>query len=123
MGIAPVHAVRRVRLFVPELRQAAAVGGKRDARVEPDLAMAARVRQRLPLMALTVVAFVGLLATSKSADDDNPFDGQTLEWATTSPAPTNNFLDAPTVMSAEPVTDMAPARSSQTSQTNQKGDA
>lgn len=79
------------------------------------------------LMGLTVLAFIGLLATSKRDDDAdiNPFGGQTLEWSANSPAPTNNFIDAPTVMSAEPVTDMGPVRSGQSDQTNsdKKGDA
>jgi heme/copper-type cytochrome/quinol oxidase subunit 1 len=61
------------------------------------------------LMALTVLGFIGLLVTSimsqdRSAEAD-PYDGQTLEWATASPAPANNFVDAPTVMSAEPLAD------------------
>lgn len=61
------------------------------------------------LMALTVVAFIGLLAQAVADDDndavDDPYDGQTLEWATTSPAPINNFVEPPTVMSAEPAAD------------------
>ena len=37
---------------------------------------------------------------------DNPSGGQTLEWLTTSPAPTANFAEVPTVMSPEPVLDL-----------------
>ena len=37
---------------------------------------------------------------------DDPFDGQTLEWATTSPAPANNFADIHIVQSAEPLLDL-----------------
>ena len=65
------------------------------------------------LMALTAVGFVGLLAqTVLGAKDDapepgdDPFDGHTIEWATTSPAPANNFVDVPMVTSAEPLLDM-----------------
>jgi heme/copper-type cytochrome/quinol oxidase subunit 1 len=68
------------------------------------------------LMGLTVVAFIGLLlAASRSNDDehdtigDDPWDGQTLEWATTSPAPADNFVDVPVVHSAEPMLDLKAA--------------
>ncbi len=37
---------------------------------------------------------------------DNPAGGQTLEWLTTSPAPTANFAEVLTVMSPEPVLDL-----------------
>ncbi|BAN04185.1 cbb3-type cytochrome c oxidase subunit I [Ilumatobacter coccineus] len=64
------------------------------------------------LVALSVLAFAGLLAkTVLGADDtdegpgDDPFDGHTIEWATTSPAPTNNFADVPMITSAEPLLD------------------
>ena len=61
------------------------------------------------LMALTALGFIGLLVTSvMSSEGDaeaDPYDGQTLEWATASPAPANNFVDPPTVMSAEPLVD------------------
>lgn len=64
------------------------------------------------LMALTVLGFVGLLASTALGDGndagDDPYDGLTLEWATTSPAPTHNFVEAPTVMSAEPLADSKP---------------
>ncbi len=63
------------------------------------------------LMALTVLGFIGLLAMSLRSDDapvDDPYDGQTLEWSIPSPAPLNNFVEAPTVMSAEPLADSKP---------------
>jgi len=71
------------------------------------------------VMALTVIAFVGLLAsTNRSSDDDqpvdDPWDGQTLEWTTTSPAPRDNFVDVPVVHSAEPLLDLKQAGSSAT---------
>ena len=63
------------------------------------------------LMALTVVGFVGLLARAVfSGDDesvaDDPYDGHTIEWTTTSPAPAHNFVDVPTINSAEPLLDL-----------------
>jgi heme/copper-type cytochrome/quinol oxidase subunit 1 len=41
------------------------------------------------------------------ADDvaDDPWDGHTLEWATTSPPPPNNFDEVALVTSATPVLD------------------
>ncbi len=61
------------------------------------------------LMALTVLAFIGLLLASLRNDanaGDDPWDGQTLEWTTTSPAPRDNFVDVPVVHSAEPLLDL-----------------
>ena len=72
------------------------------------------------VMALTVIAFVGLLvSTNRNSDDDDqpvddPWDGQTLEWTTTSPAPRDNFVDVPVVHSAEPLLDLKQAGSSAT---------
>ena len=65
------------------------------------------------LMLVTVVAFVALATRSFSRGDaagDDPWDGQTLEWATSSPAPHANFLDVHTVASAEPLLDLKPGR-------------
>jgi heme/copper-type cytochrome/quinol oxidase subunit 1 len=59
--------------------------------------------------ALTALAFVGLAArTWRNGDPvgDDPWGGQTLEWATTSPAPVDNFPETPTVMSPEPLLDL-----------------
>lgn len=67
------------------------------------------------LMAITVFAFVGVMLMSlfgRHDDDavgDDPWDGQTIEWATTSPAPRNNFVDVPVIHSAEPMLDMRSA--------------
>ena len=41
---------------------------------------------------------------------DDPWDGQTLEWATASPAPVDNFAEVHTVASAEPLLDLKPTR-------------
>jgi heme/copper-type cytochrome/quinol oxidase subunit 1 len=62
------------------------------------------------LMLVAVVAFVGLMVktftgTGESAAD-NPFGGHTIEWSTSSPAPTSNYEHVPTVASATPVFDM-----------------
>ena len=67
------------------------------------------------LMAVTVLGFVGLLLLSVASDDtagDDPWDAQTLEWATTSPAPRDNFVDVPVVRSAEPLLDLKTASAS-----------
>jgi cytochrome o ubiquinol oxidase subunit 1 len=63
------------------------------------------------LMVLVVLGFVGLAMRPGRRDDDqpladDPWGGQTLEWLTTSPAPTANFIEVPTVMSPEPVLDL-----------------
>ena len=74
------------------------------------------------LMALTVLAFVGLVLASMRGSDnavgDDPWNGQTLEWATTSPPARDNFADVPVVNSAEPLLDL---KNSQTS--NDRSDA
>ena len=67
------------------------------------------------LMAVTVIGFLGLLALSLRGDrtvGDDPWDAQTIEWATTSPAPRDNFVDVPVVNSAEPLLDLKPAAAS-----------
>lgn len=64
------------------------------------------------LMLLTVVAFAGLLflgARRGDAAGDDPWDGQTLEWATSSPPPHDNFAELHTVASAEPLLDLKPS--------------
>jgi cytochrome o ubiquinol oxidase subunit 1 len=58
------------------------------------------------LVLLTVVGFAALaLKPSRDAVADDPSDGQTLEWATTSPAPIDNYSEVLTVMSPEPALD------------------
>ena len=65
------------------------------------------------MVLLTVLAFAGLLTQTvlggkdgANGPGDDPADGHTIEWATTSPAPANNFVDVPMVTSAEPLLDM-----------------
>lgn len=61
------------------------------------------------LMALTVLAFAGLLLKvalgSGDTAEPNPYGAHTIEWSTTSPAPAHNFEHVPTVTSAEPLFD------------------
>ncbi len=63
------------------------------------------------LFLLVVVGFA-LLAikafTSGDACGDDPWDGQTLEWATSSPPPEANFAELPMVHSPEPLLDLKP---------------
>ncbi len=64
------------------------------------------------LMALTVLGFLALLLGTlrgRRSVGDDPWDAQTLEWATTSPAPRDNFVDVPVVHSAEPLLDLKSA--------------
>ncbi|CAN5793108.1 cytochrome c oxidase subunit I [soil metagenome] len=62
------------------------------------------------MMLAAALAAVGLLAKSAFAGagdaGDDPWGGQTLEWATTSPPPVDNFATTPTVMSPEPLLDL-----------------
>jgi heme/copper-type cytochrome/quinol oxidase subunit 1 len=67
------------------------------------------------LMFITVLgfAFIALRAFTKGVRvGDDPWDGQTLEWATSSPAPLANFADVHVVASAEPLLDLKPRRDS-----------
>ncbi len=63
---------------------------------------------------VTVLAFVALALRSFLSGErvgDDPWDGGTLEWATTSPAPADNFAEILIVKSAEPLLDLKPSRS------------
>jgi heme/copper-type cytochrome/quinol oxidase subunit 1 len=67
------------------------------------------------LVLLSVLAFVALALRAFRKGElagDDPWDGQTLEWATTSPAPTDNFAEVHIVQSAEPLLDLKPANRS-----------
>ena len=63
------------------------------------------------LMALTVLAVVGAIASSRGGDDPglNPWCAHTLEWSLPSPAPAHNYAALPTVRSAEPELDQTPS--------------
>jgi len=75
------------------------------------------------LMAITVLGVVGLVLKSLRSGDrapDDPWDGQTLEWTTTSPPPRDNFADVAVVNSAEPLLDL---KSAGASTSNDRSDA
>lgn len=59
---------------------------------------------------LFVVCTIRTYLTGEAVGDD-PWDGVTLEWTTTSPAPTANFAEVHIVQSAEPLLDLKPTRS------------
>lgn len=64
------------------------------------------------LFFVVVLAFVGLAVKSFTSGEpagDDPWGGQTLEWATSSPAPVDNFAELHVVSSAEPLIDLTPA--------------
>jgi heme/copper-type cytochrome/quinol oxidase subunit 1 len=64
------------------------------------------------VFALAVIAFFLLAAKSfrnGEAAGDDPWDGHTLEWATSSPAPANNFVELSIVGSSEPLLDVKPS--------------
>lgn len=62
------------------------------------------------VVGLTVIGFLLLLASGRGIDaGDDPFDAQTIEWTTTSPAPGNNYPEVPHITSAEPLLDMKTA--------------
>lgn len=69
----------------------------------------------LGLALLAVLAFIALSIRAFTKGDqvgDDPWDGQTLEWATTSPAPPDNFAVVHIVQSAEPLLDLKPSNRS-----------
>lgn len=58
------------------------------------------------LVAVALGIFTAVKGGANASDD--PWNGHTLEWATTSPAPRDNFATVATVGSAEPVLDAKP---------------
>ncbi|MGK2930663.1 MAG: cbb3-type cytochrome c oxidase subunit I [Acidimicrobiales bacterium] len=59
----------------------------------------------LVLVALGFIALVVRTATGERDALDDPWEGNTLEWATTSPPPVGNFAQLPPVTSEAPVYD------------------
>jgi heme/copper-type cytochrome/quinol oxidase subunit 1 len=60
------------------------------------------------LLALAVLGWVGLVAQALAKGGpaaDDPWNGHTLEWATTSPPPVGNFAEVPKVTSEAPLYD------------------
>ena len=63
-------------------------------------------------MGVVLLGFIALAARTLragAAADEDPWEGHTLEWSTSSPAPVDNFAETPTVMSPEPLLDMRAA--------------
>lgn len=61
------------------------------------------------LLLVAVLGAAGLLLRAAKGGDaagDDPWDGQTLEWATPSPAPVANFAEGVVVTSPEPLFDL-----------------
>lgn len=67
------------------------------------------------IVLVSVLAYLALAIRSFAKGDaagDDPWDGQTLEWATTSPAPEHNFAQLHVVQSPEPLLDLKPSNRS-----------
>jgi heme/copper-type cytochrome/quinol oxidase subunit 1 len=65
------------------------------------------------LVLLAVLAFLALELRSAAKGEragDDPWNGQTLEWATTSPPPADNFAEVFVISSPEPLLDLKPVR-------------
>ena len=58
----------------------------------------------LVVLAVILVCLQGFLRGADAGDD--PWDGATLEWTTTSPPPLGNFAEPPIVTSAQPLVDI-----------------
>jgi cytochrome o ubiquinol oxidase subunit 1 len=61
------------------------------------------------LMGIVLLGFAALAAKALAGGEragEDPWEGQTLEWTTLSPAPPDNFIEVPTVMSPEPLLDL-----------------
>lgn len=69
------------------------------------------------MVLLAGLVFIAVAVRSVRAGEragDDPWDGHTLEWATTSPAPADNFAVVHIVQSAEPLLDLKPSNRSDT---------
>jgi heme/copper-type cytochrome/quinol oxidase subunit 1 len=60
------------------------------------------------VLALAVLGFIALMIGAARSDDlpgDDPWQGHTLEWATSSPPPNGNFVSLPEITSEAPLYD------------------
>jgi cytochrome c oxidase subunit 1 len=64
----------------------------------------------LGLLVFVANLLVSVLGPGEAAPDD-PYEASTLEWATSSPPPEDNFAYVPDVRSGTPLTDVRAARS------------
>ena len=62
----------------------------------------------LVAFSVAAVLILHLASTTRDGGADDPWDAQTLEWATPSPAPEDNFAAVHSVMSPEPLLDLKP---------------
>jgi heme/copper-type cytochrome/quinol oxidase subunit 1 len=53
-----------------------------------------------------VLLTIAALVMRGGRADNDPWEGQTLEWATESPPPVGNFGELPTIVSPEPLLDL-----------------
>lgn len=105
VGAALVTAAYLVAGFLDQ--PAATLGGFEYSSTKDLLNIVAVAGHGLVLLcaAAVVVLVVHGFVAGPSAGDD-PWDGQTLEWATSSPPPADNFVEIATVLSAEPLSDL-----------------
>ena len=116
-GPARLRGHRARRHAVPHRRFRQAAGGSDRVQVRrPAGAVERRQRGRSRSSWRSSCSASSLLAFASftsDADDrqagDDPWDGQTLEWTTSSPAPEANFADVPMISSAEPLLDVKQA--------------
>ncbi len=111
-GLAVLGLLGTVLLCLPDLisgflGQAWRLGGATDDVTAVEALNVASIAGGL-LVVLVAVAFLGLVAKTAaggSAAGDDPWEGHTLEWATTSPPPVGNFAELPQITSEAPVYD------------------
>ncbi len=99
-GGGPLLVFVRALLAVALLRMLMSLGSEKSPRLLTVIAVL-----------LAVLTFVALSLRGGEAAGNDPWGGQTLEWATTSPAPADNFAELHIVKSAEPLIDLQPNRS------------
>jgi heme/copper-type cytochrome/quinol oxidase subunit 1 len=87
-----------------------------DAGALPALNLIATIGAYLMLIAaLLFVANIIVSARRRVPAGNDPWDANTLEWATTSPPPEHNFESLPPIRSARPLWDLKHPRSPEAS--------